>query len=349
MNARAHDDRRGADPVRSGTVALVGRPNVGKSTLLNAALEQPLAIVSSTPQTTRDAILGVVRHGSAEIAILDTPGLHHARNELGRVMNRRARDAARDADVVVFVTDVPEAKKGMPKGAEPPPITPHRGDVALLRDIGQDQRTILVVNKIDRIRRKTDLFPLLEGLGKLRNFEAVVPISARKTDGVQRVLDEIVKLLPEGAPRFGEDDLTDRPVKFFAAEYVREQILRATAEEVPHSVAVVIDRFHEPTTSEACFIDATIHVERPGQKKILVGAGASMLKHIGTNARLRIEELIGRKVMLKLWVSVTPDWRESRQQLDELGYGKREAEAALGREPDHGGAQDEREEEEASK
>jgi GTP-binding protein Era len=348
MNARAHDDMHSADPVRAGTVALVGRPNVGKSTLLNAALEQPLAIVSSTPQTTRDAILGIVRYGSAEIAILDTPGLHHARNELGRVMNRRARDAAREADVVVFVTDVPEAKNGTPKGVEPPPITPHRGDIALLRDIGQDQRTILVVNKIDRIRRKTDLFPLLEGLGKLRNFEAVVPISARKTDGVQRVLDEIVKLLPEGAPRYGEDDMTDRPVKFFAAEYVREQILRATAEEVPHSVAVVIDRFHEPASSEACFIDATIHVERPGQKKILVGTGASMLKHIGTNARIRIEELIGRKVMLKLWVSVTPDWRESRQHLDDLGYGKHVA-GAVAPPPDEGGAPDEHDGNEGSK
>lgn len=307
---------------RVGTVALVGRPNVGKSTLLNAALEQPLAIVSPMPQTTRDAILGVVRHGGSEIAFLDTPGLHHARNALGREMNRRARDAAREADVVVFVTDCPEEKKNRAKNEPLPVLTPHRGDVALLSDIGKDTPTILVINKIDRIRDKTRLFPLLEALGKLRDFAAVVPISAMKNSGISRVLDEVVKVLPEGAPRFADDDLTDRPLKFFAAEYVREQILRATAEEVPHSAAVAIERFHEPAQGEAYHIDATIHVERPGQKKILIGANASMLKRIGTNARIRIEELVGRKVMLKLWVSVTPGWRESERHLDDLGYGR---------------------------
>lgn len=320
-------------PRRAGTVALVGRPNVGKSTLLNAALEQPLAIVSPTPQTTRDAILGIVRHAGAEIALLDTPGLHRARDQLGRVMNRRAREAARDADVVVFVTDLPDLRG---KPAQDRPLAPHRGDLALLSDLPKDRPAILVVNKVDRVRDKARLLPLLEALAKAHPFEAVVPVSALRADGITLVLDEVAKHLPEGPPRFGEEDLTDRPVKFFAAEYVREQILRATAEEVPHAAAVVVDRFHEPPGGGAFFVDATIHVERPGQKKILIGAGGSMLKRIGTNARLRIQELVGRPVTLKLWVSVTPSWRSSIRHLGELGYGK-EAEGPADVELDEAG------------
>jgi GTP-binding protein Era len=253
-------------------------------------------------------------------------------SQLGRIMNQRARDAAKSADVVVFVTDVPSDKpkgdkakgekpKGKEEAREPRPLTPHRGDVALLADIGAELPTILVVNKIDRMRQKGRLLPLLEGLGKIRSFAATVPISALREDGVERVLSEVAKLLPEGEPRFDEDDLTDRPTRFFAAEYVREQILRATSEEVPHAAAVAIDRFTEPPQGMV-FIDATIHVERPGQRKIMIGDGGEMLKRIGTNARLRIEELMGRRVTLKLWVRVTPGWRESIAQLDELGYGR---------------------------
>jgi GTP-binding protein Era len=257
-------------------------------------------------------------------------------SQLGRIMNQRARDAAKAADVVVFVTDVPMEKgKSAPKTegkSEPPPLTPHRGDLSLLADIGEGLPIVLVVNKVDRLRNKARLLPLLEALGKVRAFAATVPISALKEDGIDHVLAEIARLLPEGEPRFGEDDLTDRPVRFFAAEYVREQILRATAEEVPHACAVAIDRYAEPApgTTGMVFIDATIHVERPGQKKILIGEGAEMLKRIGTNARLRIEELVGGRVTLKLWVRVTPGWRESARQLDELGYGR-----------DHDGAKEE--------
>jgi GTPase len=361
-----------AGPTRSAKVALIGRPNVGKSTILNAALEQPLAIVSPTPQTTRDALLGVVHHGRAEIALLDTPGLHRPRTELGRMMNRTAREAAREADIVVFVTDVPEEKPqdrpAKPKAkAAPPapaprsrgpqadraaadraagargkpplspsalgrlrqaaaaaekPLTPHAGDLALLADVGADLPTILVVNKIDRMKDKGRLLPLLEALAKVRPFVAVVPISARRSDGVLRVLDEVAKLCPEGPWRYAEDELTDRPVRFFAGEYVREQILRATADEVPHSAAVTIDEFVEPSGPGAVRIGASIHVERPGQKRIMIGSGGEMLKRIGTKARLRIEELTGRKVHLALWVRVTPGWRESTEQLEELGYGR---------------------------
>jgi GTP-binding protein Era len=295
-------------------VAIVGRPNVGKSTLLNAALEQRLSIVSPTPQTTRDAILGVVHARGAEMALLDTPGLHRPRSELGRVMNQTAREAARSADVVVFVAEVPASLGPAPAA--------HPGDVTLLADIAAERPTILVLNKIDRAKDKRALLPLIEAYAKVRPFAAVVPVCALERGSARRVLDEIAGLLPEGPWRHAPDDLTDRPLRFFAAEYVREQILRATQAEVPHATAIVVDRFVEPVegASGAVHIDATIFVERPGQKRILVGTGGEMLKAIGTKARRRIEELIGRKVNLKLWVRVVPAWRQSRAQLDELGY-----------------------------
>lgn len=312
-------------PSRSGTVALIGRPNVGKSTILNAALEQQLSIISPTPQTTRDAILGVVHRGGAEIALLDTPGLHRPRSELGRVMNQTAREAARTASVVVFVAEVPVPPARRPADGSPRLLSPHPGDLTLLADVAEGQTLLLVLNKVDRARDKTALFPLIEAYSKVRQFAAVVPISAIKPGAALRVLDEVAKHLPEGPWTHGPDDLTDRPLRFFAAEYVREQILRATQAEVPHAVAITVDRFIEPIDSPghaggSIHIDATISVERPGQKRILVGTGGEMLKDIGTRARLRIEELTGRKVNLKLWVRVAPAWRQSRAQLEELGY-----------------------------
>jgi GTP-binding protein Era len=313
-------------------VAIIGRPNVGKSTLLNAALEQPLAIVSPTPQTTRDAILGIVRHGGAEIALLDTPGLHKPKSALGRAMNRTAREAARGAEVIVFVTDVPSGnalarlQKARDPGAAPRdqvPVRAHPGDLSLLADVPPDGPGLLVVNKVDLVKDKALLLPLIEALSAVRTFAAIVPISAlRPNGGVERVLDEVAKLCPEGPYRHEEDELTDRPVRFFAAEYVREQILRATVEEVPHATAVEVTHFIEPQpgSTAAVRIEATIHVERAGQKKILVGAGAAMVKRIGTAARLRIEEMLGRRVHLALFVRVTPGWRDSPRQLAELGY-----------------------------
>jgi GTP-binding protein Era len=296
-------------------VAIIGRPNVGKSTLLNAALDQPLSIVSPTPETTRDAILGVVHRGVMEMALLDTPGLHRPRSELGRVMNQTAREAARGADVVVFVTEVGRTGRDGK-------FAPHPGDITLLADVAADKPTVLVINKVDRAHEKGVILPLIEAYAKVREFAAVVPISALKIDGVLRVLDEAGKLLPEGEWRHGPDDLTDRPVRFFAAEYVREQILRATQAEVPHAVAITIDRFEEPAEGAggSVHIDATICVERPGQKRILIGTAGEMLKRIGTKARMRIQELTVRKVNLKLWVRVMPAWRQSRAQLEELGY-----------------------------
>ena len=295
---------------RAGTVAIIGRPNVGKSTLLNAAIGQRLAITSPLPQTTRDRILGVVRHGDAQIALLDTPGLHKPRTRLGRAMNQAAREAVHDADVVVYVTDVPPRVDG--------PLRPHPGDTTLLADLGKDRPTVLVVNKVDRLKDKAVLLPFLERIARLRDFVAIVPISARKENGLARVLDEVAKHLPERGPLFDDDVLTDRPVRFFAAEYVREQIMLATREEVPHAVAVAIDEFDE--SGRMPRIAATIHVERDGQKAILVGSGGEGMKKIGSGARARIEELLERQVHLSLWVKVSPGWTDSKTALAELGY-----------------------------
>jgi GTP-binding protein Era len=276
---------------------------------MNAALGEPLAIVSPVPQTTRDRILGIVHRPRAEIALLDTPGIHKPHSRLGRTLNRTARLAAGEADLMVFVTSA---------GAGTPRV--HPGDRTLLADIGNEVPTILVINQIDRVRDKSRLLPLLEELSKVREFAAIVPISALRGDGVSQVLDEIENVLPEGPPRFEKDALTDRPTRFFVGELVREPILLSTREEIPHAVAVEVERFEE--RGETVHIDATIHVERDGQKRILIGRGGEKLKAIGSAARPRIEALIDKKVYLSLWVRVTPDWTESERRLAELGYGK---------------------------
>ena len=291
---------------RAGTVALVGRPNVGKSTLFNAALGQNLAIVSPVPQTTRHRILGVVYRPGAEIALLDTPGIHKPQSRLGRALNGTARAASRAADVLVYVAAPGSACRV------------HAGDRTLLADIGAGQPTVLAVNQIDRVTPKARLLPLLAELSELRDFAAVVPISALTSDGLDRLLDETSKLLPLAPPHYDADTLTDRPLRFFAAELVRGSILAATREEIPHAAAVEIREFEELATLVR--IAATIHVERDGQKAILIGRRGEKLKSIGIEARARIEELLEKKVHLSLWVQVTPDWTNSDSSLAELGY-----------------------------
>lgn len=301
----------GSGVYRSGTVAIVGRANVGKSTLLNAALRERLAIVTPTPQTTRDRILGVVRHGDAQIALVDTPGLHRPRSRLGRRMNTTARDAAQEADVLIYVTAIPRRVSG--------PLVPQERDMDLLKQLDPDCRALLVVNKIDLLgKNKPALLPLLEAFAGIREFSAVVPISALREDGVERVLDEVAKLLPERGPAYDEDFLTDRPLRFFASEYVREQITLVTHEEIPHSVAVTIDRFEDE--ERITRIDATIHCARDGQRGIIIGKRGERLKAVGIAARQRIEDMLGRQVHLQLWVATEKGWPESAQALDSLGY-----------------------------
>lgn len=301
-------------PMRFGTIAIVGRANVGKSTFLNAALGQPLAIVSPLPQTTRDALLGVVSHADAQLAFLDTPGLHRAKTELGRRMNATANEAARAADVVLFVTD-----PGRPTARAGAALEPDPEDVELLRKLPAKARVLAAINKVDLVKTKEKLLPLLVGLSEVRPLEAIVPVSFRKHADVTRVLDLLAPLVPEGTPGYDEDTLTDRPTSYFAREYVREAVLESARGEVPHAVAVSLDEFDE--AQKTVRIRATIHVEKVGQRKILVGSGGAKLKEIGTRARKRIEALIERPVFLGLFVRVTPQWKSVPRQLAELGYG----------------------------
>ncbi|MEO7113912.1 MAG: GTPase Era [Polyangiaceae bacterium] len=290
-------------PTRSGTVAIVGRANVGKSTLLNQMIGVPLAITSSKPQTTRDRILGIRTGENAQIVFVDTPGMHAAKTKLGTRMNREARDAARDADVILLLTDS---------------LKPTDEDAAIAKEL--PKQVILVLNKIDRITDKTALFDALTTHAAVRDYLAIVPISAKSGNGVDRVLAEVRSVLPEGEMGFDEETLTDRPTRFFVAEYVREQVLKKTREEVPHGVAVMIERFDEPTKNKVATIEAAIHVDRESHKRIVVGKGGLMLKEIGIAARRRIESLLGYKVHLKLWVRVTPGWYRTDAGLKQMGY-----------------------------
>lgn len=288
---------------RAGKVGLVGRPNVGKSTLLNALLGERLAIVSPRSQTTRDRILGVLTRGRTQFAFLDSPGLHAPRTRLGHAMNKIVLGTVAEADVVVLVTD---DRAGVGEI-----------ELQLLAACGAHP-TVCALNKVDRVKDKGGLLPLLDRLGKVHDFAAIVPISARKGDGLDGLLAEVEKLLPEGEHPYGADTLTDRPVRFFVAEIVREQILDRAWEEVPHGVAVVVDAFDEDV--HLTRITATIHVAKESHKRIIVGRRGAFLKAVGQAARQRCEALLGRKVHLGLWVRVTPDWFDRDAALREVGY-----------------------------
>lgn len=312
--------------MRAGTIAIVGRSNVGKSTLLNQILGERLAIVSPLPQTTRDALLGVVRREGAELAFLDTPGIHKPKTELGSRMNSSAMSAAESADVVVFVTDATDGIKLVPKLSKRSDVTPPLDelvpeDASLLKSMKLSKvPAILALNKIDAVRDKGLLLPLLQSYLDAVPFKTLVPISALENDGVDRLLDEIATLLPEGEAGYPDDTLTDKPSSFFAREYVREQVLLGLKGEIPHAVAVSIDTFDE--ASDKLRIAATIHVEKVSQRKIVVGTGGTVIKALRLGAEKRLARLLGRKVKLELFVRVTPRWKETPRMLAELGYDK---------------------------
>ncbi len=293
---------------RAGLVAMVGRSNVGKSTLMNALLGEALAVVSSTPQTTRHRVLGVVRHGEAQIGLLDTPGLHRPQNHLGKLMNAAARGAVEDADVVLFVTS--PLRQGDRYVISP-------GDRTLLADIGAGKPTILVFNKVDTVKPRSAMLPLLQELSALRDFASVVPLSALRQDGLTILLDEVAPRLPEREALWPEDDLTDRPVRFFVAEFVRSEILHVARQEVPYGVTVIVDSYVE--TAKMPRITATIHVDRESHKPILLGKGAQRLRDIGMAARERVEALLGHRIHLELFVRVTPGWADNPALLRDLG------------------------------
>ena len=300
-------------PFRSGRVAIVGRPNVGKSTLMNAVLGERIAITSKHPQTTRDRIAGVVTDAETQIVFLDTPGVHQAKTKLGARMNGLARDATRDADVIIFLTDVAPSSGGdLREGVR-------AADVAILRALPTGKPVILAVNKVDRVKDKGLLLPVLETHAKAHPFTAIVPMSAIRANGTLGLLKEVRALLPEGPKLFEEDELSDKPTRFFVTEFVREQILRKTYEEVPHGVAVTCEMFDEGPRVPR--IELAVHVDKESHKRIIIGKKGQMLKEIGSDARARVEELLGKQVHLQIWVRVTPGWYDAEAGLREMGYG----------------------------
>lgn len=290
---------------RSGYVALIGRPNAGKSTLLNRLVGEKIAAVSNKPQTTRHKIQGIVTRDDGQIVFVDTPGVHKPGYALNRRMMAAVHDAILSVDVLVLMRDAS--------------VSTGNGDRFVLDLVKQAEKpAILVLNKIDKIKEKAELLPLIESYANEYEFVEIVPVSALKGDAIDNLLDQIVKHLPEGEPIFTDDEMTDQPVRSIVAEMVREKILMSTGEEIPYVTAVVTEVFDE-TEPGLTSIFCAIYVERPSQKKIIIGKQGARLKDVGTRARADIENLLGKKVFLKLFVKVVEDWRNREQTLDELG------------------------------
>jgi len=290
---------------RFGHVALVGRPNVGKSTLLNALVGAPLSIVTPKPQTTRHRILGIATRPGAQVVFLDTPGLHQGdKRAMNRQLNRIARQVPAEADVAIHVIDA------MRWSDE---------DEDVWRVLSKHpQPRLLAVNKVDRITDKTRLLPFAAELTRERDYAAVHFIVARRGDGVPALLDDVIARLPEGDAVYGEDEMTDRSERFLAAEFVREQLMLRFSAELPYAVAVEIERFED--AGGVARIGAVIWVEREGQKGIIIGAGGRELKAIGTAARRAMERMFGRTVFLELWVRVRESWSDDEAALRQFGY-----------------------------
>jgi len=298
-------------PFRSGFVCILGRPNAGKSTLLNALVGEKLAIISPKPQTTRNRIQGVVHvpknkgKDGAQIVLVDTPGVHKPDSSLGRKMMVEVREALEGCDLVLVIMDVTHKFDPRDQFA-----------LDLLR--GPKTKAFLLLNKVDRIREKSKLLPLIEQYRKLYDFSEVIPISALKRKGLDTLLDKVISALPAGPAYFPEDQITDQPARFMAAEIIREQVLLNTSEEIPYATTVIVENFEEG--ARLARVAATIYCEREGQKGILVGKGGKMLKKIGTSARLQIERMLGTKVFLELYVKAEPGWRDSRRFVEELDW-----------------------------
>jgi GTP-binding protein Era len=294
--------------VKAGHVALVGRPNAGKSTLLNYFVGQKVAIVSDKPQTTRHRIVGVRTTAAAQMVFLDTPGIHKPVHRMNQRMVEAAYAALRDADVVVWVVDATSR--------------PGAGDAFVLQRLRSvEVPVLLAINKIDLVRKQR-LLPIIDHFSAAKTFHAVVPVSARTADGVPALEAEIAAALPEGAPLFPEEYITDQTERSLASEMIREKVLLHTRDELPYSVAVTIDQFEEASEGrQTTRIFASILVDADSQKPIVVGKGGEMIKRIGIEARRDLEAMIGGPVFLDLHVKVREDWRENERLLDELGVG----------------------------
>jgi GTPase len=295
---------------RSGFVSIIGRPNAGKSTLLNALVGEKVAIVTHKPQTTRNRIQGIVNVKAAkgrsqgQVIFIDTPGVHKPETQLSKRMMQEVYDALEGRDLILLIVDATQ-KFG----------TGDEFVLNLIREAGG--RVFLLLNKIDLLS-KDRLLPLIKKYADHYKFEEVIPISASKKDGLDMLLKKTVNALPSGPRYFAKDQYTDQPERFLASEIIREKVLVAAGQEVPYATAVVIERFEEG--KKLVKISATIFCERDGQKAILIGKGGAMLKKIGTSARLGLERLLGTKVFLELFVKVVPDWRRSKQFLEDLDW-----------------------------
>ena len=290
---------------KSGFVSLVGRPNSGKSTLLNALVGQKVAIVADKPQTTRTSIQGVATTAEAQIVFLDTPGIHKADSPLNKRLMDAVRAALEERDLLLFLAD-----------ATRPLEKEDRRAVDLVCKTGTP--VVLVLNKIDLVKEKARLLPLLDGYRALHDFAEYLPVSATRGHGLDALRQAIIAHLPEGPLYFPEDHVTDQPERFLAAELVREKVLQATRQEVPHSVSVTVDVWEE--TPRLTRVYATIRVEREGQRRIVIGAGGAMLKRVGTLARQEMEKIFGVKIFLDLHVRIQPGWREKAAFLDALDW-----------------------------
>ena len=285
---------------------MVGRPNVGKSTLTNALIGEKIAIMSDRPQTTRNKIMCILNTNNAQIMFLDTPGIHKPHHKLGQYMVRAAESTLKEVDVILFVVDVSE-KRGA-------------GEDYIIEQLKKVKTpVILVANKVDMLEDKSKLFGIIANYVNDYNFAAVVPVSALQDTDFKALVDEITKHLPEGPAYYDEDMITDQPERVIAAEMIREKVLTNTRDEIPHSVAVEVEEFKVRNNNDI-YIRATIFVERESQKGIVIGAKGSLLKKIGLEARSDIEALLGDKVFLDLWVKVKPDWRNKDKALKQFGY-----------------------------
>jgi GTPase len=285
-------------------VAIVGRPNAGKSTLLNRLVGQKIAIVTSKPQTTRNRIQGILTRPEGQIVFIDTPGLHEADSALGRQMMREVSAAVEGIDVLLLMVDASQA-------------LPHSDQLLIQRAERFTGKVMLVLNKVDKVP-KAKLLPLIDAFSKAFLFAAIVPISAMKGDGCRELLSQIFQLLPEGPPHFPEDQITDQPQRFLASEIIREKAIQTTYHEVPYALAVEIAKWEKGP--KLLHIEATLNVERDSQKKILIGHKGEMLKKIGTAARKELEEMLETKIFLGLFVKVAPDWRQNPQRVRELDW-----------------------------
>jgi GTPase len=306
-------DRRGCynypTMTRSGFVAISGQPNVGKSTLINGFLGEKIAITSPRPETTRDTIRGIYSEGETQIIFVDTPGIHKPHDLLGRMMLSRAESCLMESDIILFVTEKHTAFNKNDENIRDRLPHPKEG-----------KKVIFVINKVDRVKDKKILLPMIEKAMNFYPFNEVVPVCALKDDHVKKLLDIVKSYLPEGPFLYPEDQLTDKTENFMIQEIIREKVLEHTFEEVPHSVAVVIDDIEDDGDDSMLNIYATIYVERNSQKSILIGKGGNMMKRIGEKARGDIQKLVDRRVYLTLWVKVCEKWKKDPTALKEMGY-----------------------------